>query len=147
MIMTEWKWYFIPLVLVGFFIVLWSNISNCYIYLEQLNKTKYKKRKKGASFKEWIFFSRFKKQLPPSLFYINAFGLISAPIMVFAFAILALLQSYIPAWQIMSYTYWIWFFANYAWIILLWLLNRRLTDRRTDFRRWIKRSGKKWHDD
>lgn len=140
MIMTEWEWDFIALVFSGLLIVIWFNISNCYVYLNKLDKEKYKECQKGASFKEWIFFTRFKKQLPKFIFFINAFDLIFAPIMVIAFAILALLQAYIPAWQIMSYTYWIWFFANFAWLMSLWMLKR-------DFKRWIKSSGKKWHDD
>ena len=33
----------------------------------QLNNSAYKKRKKGESFKEWVFYSRYKKEIPKFL--------------------------------------------------------------------------------
>ena len=125
------------------------NHHDCSTYLEQLNKTQYKKRKKGSSFIEWLFFTRFKKQLPDFLFYGYAIDLFSAPVITIAFVILAFLREYVLVWQIMHYTFVVWFFADLVWFVILRLIfhppGESFYD--VDFRRWIKRNGKKWHDD
>ena len=47
---------------IAYFIVIrWINLG---FIRYQLNNSAYKKRKKGMSFKEWCFYSRYKEEVP-----------------------------------------------------------------------------------
>lgn len=37
----------------------------------QLNNSAYKKRKKGEAFKEWLFYSRYKEEIPKPILYMH----------------------------------------------------------------------------
>ena len=46
----------------------------------QLNNSAYKKRKKGENFKEWLFYSRYKEEIPKILFALYYTVLIIHPV-------------------------------------------------------------------
>ena len=50
----------------------------------QLNNSAYKKRKKGETFKEWLFYSRYKEEIPKILRILYFIVLIIHPICLFA---------------------------------------------------------------
>lgn len=50
----------------------------------QLNNSAYKKRKKGESFKEWLFYSRYKEELPKMLRVLYYTVLIIHPVCLIA---------------------------------------------------------------
>lgn len=145
MIKTEWDMLLLFVAFADFFISFYSTRAFCSGYLNELNEHAYEKEKKGQSIIEWVFFTKFKKQLPKVLLFINAFGVISHLLMVIAFIILVILRAYVPAPLIISYTIWISLAINIAWLLPVVLLNSTVGCS-VNFQRWIRRRGKKWED-
>lgn len=52
----------------------------CGIKRYQLNLSAYKKRKKGETFKEWLFYSRYKEEIPKILRYLYYTVLLIHPV-------------------------------------------------------------------
>ena len=145
MIATTWDWILLLLGFTDFFIGFNFCNATCVVYLCQLNLVAYAKEKEGSSIIERLFFTRFKKQLPKFLFFRNAITLISYPVRLVVFVILVSIKEYVPAFQIISYTLWISLAIDFAWIILnsLFCFTEGFGP---DYRRWIRRRGKKWDD-
>lgn len=65
--------------------------SICHIKLDKLNNSAYKKRKKGETFVEWLFYSRYRKEIPRILlvfyFFIILLHIIAILLCVFLYII------------------------------------------------------------
>ena len=80
----------------------------------QLNNSAYKKRKKGETFKEWLFYSRYKEEIPKMLRVLYYTVLVIHPVCLIACVVAciitlslnlrAILKCYIPSVDIFSQT-------------------------------------------
>lgn len=105
----------------GIFLLSWYTIhSICDGYLAQLGVEAYDKKRKGQSIIEWMFFSRFKNQLPRFLRLTNHFILIGALVLAIAFVILWFFRANIPLYSILKYTA-----ISYSGINIIWDVSMR----------------------
>lgn len=82
-IFGRWKMSFknqVIVILLCYFLIFLFDRSFFYgIKSYQLNNSAYKKRKKGETFKEWLFYSRYKEEIPKILRILNYIILIIHP--------------------------------------------------------------------
>lgn len=82
----------IIVIFICFFISVWFDRGFLGgIVLYQLNNSAYKKRKKGETLREWLFFSRYHQEIPRLFLYLYLFILIIHPLV----AILCVILSFI----------------------------------------------------
>lgn len=102
----------------------------------QLNLSAYKKRKKGESFKEWLFLCRYKEEIPKKIRFFYYFILIIYPIlfMVSFFAYIINLQFNIGDLlaRFAFYFTGLWVLVT---VLLYWSPNAPLK-----YERWIKKT-------
>ena len=132
--------------------------ADCNGYLSELDFEAYDDRRKGASIIEWMFFARFKKQLPSALRFINSFVLISNFVLVHVLVIVWFLRTYISFYFVGLFVVCSLAAFNviYYWTIHIYvekLYKKRakgVTDKLYDeggyFIGWIEKRGKKWDD-
>ena len=79
--------------LLGVFLLSFTYLRGflCGIKRYQLNNSAYKKRKKGETFKEWLFYSRYKEEIPKILlvlyFLVLSFHMVGLVTCVFLYTI------------------------------------------------------------
>ena len=117
----------------------------CFIYgikRYQLNNSAYKKRKEEENFKEWLFYSRYKEEIPPVFRLLNYIVLIIHA----AGSIACLLASIIPVPKDIDLSALIGCFIcgfDSLWIFVIALLFWT-PGRDTPYERWIvKKRGQK----
>lgn len=107
----------------------------------QLNNNAYKKRKKGETFKEWLFYSRYKEEIPRILRVLYYVILISHPVSVIACAFSYIAK--LPSNPGESLPFFIIIF-DFIWMTTIALLFGSLTKPDFVFERWIpKKRGQK----
>lgn len=100
----------------------------------QLNNNAYKKRKKGQTFKEWLFNSRFKEEIPKVFLLLYYFELIINPFYIIVYLLLIIINS---PYDVLRMFFLIACCSDFAMILLLELLFRGHGDE--PYARWIKR--------
>lgn len=110
------------------------------IKLYQLNRSAYKKRKKGETLKEWFFYSRYREEIPKIIiwFYLGVI-VIHCICLIICTALYFTNHSYAVGRIIALVIYWF----DAFWIILFIILFNRPSSRDWAYDRWItKRRGK-----
>ena len=109
----------------------------------QLNKSAYKKRKKGESFREWLLCTRFKEEIPKALRVLYYFVLLIHPACFFASLIVHIIDSNLN----FSFGYMLVFFLfcfDAIWTLTIQLLFWTHRKGPRPYERWIKkRRGQK----
>ena len=107
----------------------------------QLNRNAYKKRKKGETFKEWLFYNRYRDEIPKSLLILYFCILIIHPICIIACTIIHLLKLPTIISIVISYSVLI---GDVLWFVIITLLFWSRKSNRVKYERWItKRRGQK----
>lgn len=102
----------------------------------QLNNSAYKKRKKQESFKEWLFYSRYKEEIPKILRILYFVVLIIHPVAIIACLFVYLVK--VP-WNIGEMLATGIMIFDDVWVILIGLLFWR-PEPDFAFERWIKKT-------
>lgn len=113
------------------------NGIKCY----QLNRNAYKKRKKGETFKEWLFYDRWKNEIP-KIFLIYHFAiLVIHGVGLLMCSLFYLLRLEYQVGSVIAWGVIIWDLACFIIIEILFWSPKRM---HTPYERWIvKRRGQK----
>lgn len=132
-----------PIGLHGEILFILAEFLLAYVYIRafisgiktyQLNKSAYKKKKKGEKFWEWILLSRWKDEVPKFYIIFN-YVIIILHLLAILFCIVMRILNKSYGGYIVVFLY----FFNSVWIVInkLLFLNNKL-DGKTDYSRWIK---------
>ncbi len=102
----------------------------------QLNNSALKKRKKGETFREWLFYSRYKEEIPKIFRMLYYCILIIHPFCLIACVLLYLLTSSLNKSYMLARNVMVW---DFVWILVIKLLFAHVK-REFPYERWIKKN-------